>query len=738
MNKLREMIKRMSRRFLLIPALMGVISVMLGYYTDQSAVILVFALVGAVSAFMLRHDIHESNTFVAAFAVCIIIFMMINGSEGTMIPEFGREYTAEAEVISVERSLSGRSTVCIRTSEFGLLEYTVFDENGGLPIPGSVQKIRCILFAPERPHNPGEYDREAYLRRKGIKYSVRILATEEIKPSSQLMRKMAFVEALMFGLRSRVTDLFGEDNAAAAAIFLGDTSLIDKDTSSIFRRMGCSHLLAVSGTHFSGFLAIPAMTGANKKNGIRYKFVFVLFCLLLGLFTGWSPSVTRAAIMSSCACCMKDPVSGMSLASLIMILADPRSVLSPGFLMSFGSCIGILVLSDRIREKLAGAGLNKSAASALSALFSAQTGMLPFNLMIDMRYGVITIAVQLVASLIAQTACVFFLPSVLLSLILGEPFIYPAKVMIRILQMFLETSTRFYTGIGLSGLASFAVLALVLYIVIPKSGLRDLMRLISLVICAVTIGMMISDVIMPVRAQIMFIDVGQGDSCLILSGGKSVLIDGGTYEAGRDHVAPVLDHLGIDVVDIAVATHLDEDHLGGIRYLMECDRVSETLTPCPKAEMHAVAAGDRIELSEDTVIRMIYPEADMPHDGENEDSLVCLIESSDTEILMTGDIGAETEQLLLEQGIIDDIDILKIAHHGSSYSTCGAFLDVCTPEYAVISVGRHNDYGHPAPDTIKRLEARNIEIYTTAECGAVTIEVRDKGFNIKVYEPTDM
>lgn len=733
MNRLHEIISRLSRRFLLIPALFGVMSVLLAYYSDQIIIILVFALAAGAAVVVLRHERQERNTFMAAFVICLIVFVSIKATDGDLIPIYGDEYLLHARVISAERKLSGRGTVTLSTSEFGLLEYSVFEESDDLPVPGSVVTIRGILSAPERPRNPGEYDRESDLRRRGIRYSLKVLSSEEIVSASRFMKTVSAAEDKMFDLRCRITDLFGDDKATAAAIFLGDTSLIDKDTASVFRRMGCSHLLAVSGTHFSGFLAVPAMTGAYKKNGRRYKGVFVLFCILLGIFTGWSPSVTRAAIMSSCACCMKDQISGMSLASLMMLISDPRSVLSSGFLMSFCSCIGIIMLSGRIRDSLVKAGLNKIAASLLSAVLSAQAGMLPFNIMIDMRYGIIPVAIQTVASLIAQTACVFFLPSVILSLMFGEAFIFPAKIMMLILRAFLEVSSYVYAGAGISSVASVAVLSVILWIMIPKSGIKDIMRLAALVLVAVTMGTTISDLIIPIRAQIIFIDVGQGDSCLILSGGRSVIIDGGTYEAGRDHVVPVLDHYGVDVIDIALATHLDEDHLGGIRYLDECGRVSEILTPCPEEGMKAIASGDQIELSEYTVIRIIYPHENAFHDGENEDSLVCLIESSGTSVLMTGDIGIETEKILMTQGLIRDVDILKAAHHGSAYSTCGEFLDACTPEYAVISAGRHNVYGHPSPDTLQRLDERGIDILTTAASGAIMVSVRDIGYDFKVY-----
>jgi beta-lactamase superfamily II metal-dependent hydrolase len=166
---------------------------------------------------------------------------------------------------------------------------------------------------------------------------------------------------------------------------------------------------------------------------------------------------------------------------------------------------------------------------------------------------------------------------------------------------------------------------------------------------------------------------------------------------------------------------------------MECGRISQVLTPAACDGMSEISAGDLINLSKCCTVSVLYPDNSIEHDGENEDSLVCLIDVFDTRILMTGDIGTETEEKLISAGIIEDIDILKVAHHGSSYSTCSMFLDECDPEYAVISVGRHNDYGHPAPDTMRRLRDHEVDIYTTAECGAVTVEIGNRGFSIRPY-----
>ena len=128
-------------------------------------------------------------------------------------------------------------------------------------------------------------------------------------------------------------------------------------------------------------------------------------------------------------------------------------------------------------------------------------------------------------------------------------------------------------------------------------------------------------------------------------------------------------------------------------------------------------------LSESVYFDVLYPSLNLG--GGNENSLVLKLHitgSEETTILFTGDIGMSTETELLESGSDPDCDILKVAHHGSKYSSSVEFIESCSPDAAVISVGAHNFYGHPAPDTLSRLNSYGCEVFRTDEEGAVVME----------------
>ena len=249
------------------------------------------------------------------------------------------------------------------------------------------------------------------------------------------------------------------------------------------------------------------------------------------------------------------------------------------------------------------------------------------------------------------------------------------------------------------------------------------------------LGVMISTLVFEPCATVVFVDVGQGDCCLIMCGDKNILIDGGTFENGPV-VSSVLDYYGIGTVDIAVMTHLDEDHMGGILYLYEKGRVREVLTPCPgdsPLPSTGIYKGDVITFGEDMSLRCIWPRKESFHDGENEDSVVLMLESSGCRILFTGDAGMESEMIMAEEGSLSDADILKVAHHGSRYSTGDQFLSEVLPEYSIISVGRNNPYGHPAEETLSRLSDHFSDVIRTSDKGAVTVNIYGSYYKISTF-----
>ncbi|MBQ1406507.1 MAG: MBL fold metallo-hydrolase, partial [Eubacterium sp.] len=173
--------------------------------------------------------------------------------------------------------------------------------------------------------------------------------------------------------------------------------------------------------------------------------------------------------------------------------------------------------------------------------------------------------------------------------------------------------------------------------------------------------------------------------------------------------------------DIALATHLHTDHYLGLEQLSECYRVRNLVTKGKAGDVIELSGGDRIEI--------LWPRVRDPDtDDENENSLIFKVYAGGLTILVTGDLTAEGEKMLVERyrgtGKLK-CDILKVCHHGSRFSSSEEFIDEVSPRAAVIGVGK-NSYGHPAPETLVKFKARGIPVYRTDMDGAVGFRM-DRG-----------
>lgn len=232
-----------------------------------------------------------------------------------------------------------------------------------------------------------------------------------------------------------------------------------------------------------------------------------------------------------------------------------------------------------------------------------------------------------------------------------------------------------------------------------------------------------------------FIDVGQGDASLIESGGEYVLIDGGTGLA-EDALVAYLEGCGVDRFRAVIATHPHEDHIGGLDKVLSRfptdafympDR--DAATACFERMLDAVdAQGLEITIPEpgDTlrfgngILEFLSPAPGSDYEETNDFSIVTRLTLCDFEVLFMGDAEKTVERELLRSGFRLDCDVIKLGHHGSSSSSSEAFLRAASPEIAVISCARENDYGHPHRETLETLNRLQIDCRCTYD-GTITL-----------------
>lgn len=231
--------------------------------------------------------------------------------------------------------------------------------------------------------------------------------------------------------------------------------------------------------------------------------------------------------------------------------------------------------------------------------------------------------------------------------------------------------------------------------------------------------------------RIQFIDVGQADAALVFCEGETMLIDGGNAGDG-DTIYTVLKNHGLTSLDYVVCTHAHEDHVGGLSAALTACTAETVLCPVESYDSQAFrnfaerageitvpAAGDSFNLGGAMVeILSCRPNAEETNDS----SIVLKIVYGETSFLFTGDAEYETESLMLEAGCDLSATVLKVGHHGSSSSTSYRFLNAVMPQYAVISVGKDNSYGHPHDEVLSRLRDADVTVLRTDERGDIICE----------------
>ena len=601
---------------------------------------------------------------------------------------------------------------------------------------------------PKERSNPGTFDYRRYLKSIGIRCIITADGIENVK-------KAGGIAALLKSAKCRTADIFesalGDDSAVVMGLLFGETSGIDEDIIETFRRGGTAHVLAVSGLHL-GLLYSFLCRFKRKKRSIPADIAIVLALSAYTALAGFTASVVRACLMIFIHIAGNhlnrryDLISSTCVSMIIILAINPMQIYSAGFQMSFLAVITLGIMIPLIQKKIKG---------ILLPMIAVQTGMVPYTMYV-FNYVSLTSVISNIPVYFIAAAMIPAGISVIAFCWL--PVIAKPAAMITGLFVKLLLWCNDFTymgGVFTFDVASPSVIFLAVYYIFifymcSEAGQIALIRrnykkiaavFAAAVICGAGCSVYLSDGFE--KTDMVFVDVGQGDCLHIKAGGKNLLIDGGgsfNYNVGKSTLKPYLLKNGVTKIDMAIATHLHTDHYQGLKELSQTYRIKKLgvyeansvnenhlKKEFKTDEILYLAAGDVINMSRNVSVEVLSPDRGNPLDekDENKNSLVLRVNVKGSSVLMTGDIDEKGEKSLIADTDIK-ADILKIAHHGSRYSSCEKFIAVAAPKIAVIQVGK-NTYGHPSEEVIKRLEEHKITVLRNDEQGAVGIRVNKAG-----------
>lgn len=652
-------------------------------------------------------------------------------------------------------------------------------------MPGD--RISCTgkLSALSVPTNPGEFDSEVYNRSRGIscQFFAQTIQIEEKKRGITL-------EMLSYRTRTAVAAVYdrvlGKEYAALLhAMILGDKEMLEEGQKRRYEENGVAHVLSVSGLHVS------VVAGSWFRFLRKRKLSYAAACLgggvlliFYGCMTGFGNSVIRAIIMygvylgAEYVGVQYDMTSAMSLAGIGMLLASPWRIMEGGWQMSFSAVFAIGYVLPWIKELEQKRKKKETKETArffrwkdrgkeaiLSSLVISAVTM-PVVLRVFYTFSPYSVLINLVvipcmlpvmiSGILGGIAGLFLLSSWWGELLTKALFL-PSVCILRGFDFFLGWMARLPGAVWTAGFPTIPEMVLlyalegIVLLIWYKRWWAKGRRCVLLFVCWVLAAPSGETL------RILMLDVGQGDAILVQTpGGEAVLIDGGSTsrtQIGKYILTPALRYCGIGKLDYAVVTHMDADHISGVEELLDASYpIRYLLLPAgqkdrdmEKLEKKAENAGTQVVYMErgdavqfpDVRMQCLHPFINFETEDRNAASLVFHLQYGSFDALFTGDLEKSGEEALCQY--LDRIEkrtweVLKVAHHGSKYSTGQAFLHRVTPAAALVSVGKGNRYGHPHPEVLDRLENAGADLYVTMEKGAILVEVNKTSWGVAPWQ----
>lgn len=646
-------------------------------------------------------------------------------------------------------------TVKARTGKYKNKKFIVYinKKNKKLLEYGDLIEIKGEYSAPEVARNYKGFDYSQYLKTLNIYGTIKVEESKIIN-KNQLSPILISIN----NIKEKMIDNANRNMPKRTAnlllgILIGERDNIQEDIIESFRTANLSHILAVSGAHTSYIILGITYLISKSKTPKRIGYIITIINLLIFIIiTGASYSVVRACIMAIVVigakiCYRKENFfTSICISLIIILIQNPFAINDIGLKLSFMGTAGIVIFNKSITNFFIKLKIKQKIAEVLSVTFSAQLMIMPITILNFNTISLTFFISNILASPLLGIIIIFGFISIFISSILNPI----SKILFLILHIFLELLilvskvTEKIPGSSILVKTPNILFAIVYYIlilffnyffvikqnptrrfhkkiikIITIKNIKNAFKVIAVVFLIMLLLTRIVRIINP-TLKIYFIDVGQGDSTLIVTPkNKKILIDGG--EGKTNVLFQYLLDRRINKIDYIIISHFDSDHCNGLIEIIEKMRVENIVMSKQSKEseeykkileiikqknikVSSVKAEDKIIIEKNLYTKILNPAEKFEFQDLNNNAIVAKLVYKNFSMLFTGDIEKAEENLAKKYKNELKSTILKVAHHGSKTSTSEEFLKYVEPQIALIGVGENNKFGHPNQITIEKLK----------------------------------
>ncbi len=651
---------------------------------------------------------------------------------------------------------------------------------------GSRVLVSGVCAYPQAARNPGGFDAQSYYGAMGVGMLLRKADVREQDGSVYWIRN-AIADFRDFCRAQLVRAGEDTDAGVLSAMLLGDKGILDAQVKDLYQSAGIVHLLAISGLHISltGMALYRLLRKLRLSFGAAGAVAGTLMCAY-ACMTGYPVSAVRAVLMflifllSQVTGRTYDLPTSLMVSAAAILIGKSDSIGQAGFWLSFGAVGGVLLSGLWESRPLKNTSLGVSIA--------VQFATIPLTAYYYYQIPVYAVVLNLCVLWTMPFLLGFGMAGMgaaVLSPVAGRFLLAPAHYLLAFIEELcgrakLLPFASYITGqpplwrivLYYTALAAMVVLLQKVQTKPRVSAFFGNPRKIDLIKLLFASILLIGTLSIhcPRGLVMTFLDVGQGDGCCIQNGARSVwMVDGGSSsetKLAQYTLEPFFKSQGIRRVDHWMISHYDKDHISGLLEILESYQraldgenasgisIGEILLPdvqdTPELAEQLLALADAAHIpvrrlkKGDRVtdgalaVHILSPEKGMLYENSNAASVVAQFTCGSFDALLTGDLEGAGESALLQSGLLEDVDVLKAAHHGSRNSTSGEFLQAARPELTVISCGRQNSYGHPHAELLQRLENCESRIARTDLQGAVQIYADESGYRAQGYVRQEM